>query len=150
VVRSRTEPPRGWAARAAIALLALSVVAGCGDARSGSGGGGPVVAVTESDFAIAAPAAITAGDVVLRVENDGPDAHELLVVRAPDGDLPMRSDGLTLDEERLQRSEVGVLQPAEAHTARDLRLRLSPGRYVLFCNMSGHFVGGMQRVVVVN
>jgi uncharacterized cupredoxin-like copper-binding protein len=61
----------------------------------------------------------------------------------------MRSDGLTVDEERLQRSEVGVLEPAESHAVRDLRLHLTPGRYVLFCNMSGHFIGGMHKLLVV-
>ena len=61
----------------------------------------------------------------------------------------MRSDGLTVDEESLQRREVGVLEPAEASAVRDLRVRLTPGRYVLFCNMSGHFIGGMHRVLVV-
>ena len=61
----------------------------------------------------------------------------------------MRSDGLTVDEERLSRSEVGALEPADAHAVRDLSVDLTPGRYVLFCNMSGHFIGGMHRVLVV-
>jgi uncharacterized cupredoxin-like copper-binding protein len=47
------------------------------------------------------------------------------------------------------RSEVGVLEPADAHALRNLELRLAPGRYVLFCNMSGHFMGGMHRSLVV-
>lgn len=140
---------RSAPAWAAIALLPIAVAAGCGGARSGSGSTAPVVTVTERDFAIDAPKVVTAGEVVFRVRNDGPDAHELLVVRAPNGDLPIRSDGLTLDEERLQQSEVGVLEPAESHAVRELRLRLSPGRYVLFCNMSGHFIGGMQHDLVV-
>ena len=96
-----------------------------------------------------APKTLSAGEVVFRVHNKGPDAHELLVVRAPDARLKMRSDGLTVDEESLQRSEVGVLEPAEAPAVRDLTLRLTPGHYVLFCNMSGHFIGGMHRLLVV-
>jgi hypothetical protein len=75
---------------------------------------------------------LPAGDVVLRVRNKGPVAHELLVVRAPVDSLPMRSDGLTVDEDRLTRSEVGVLEPADAHALRDLSVHLTPGRYVLF------------------
>ncbi|MBA3844749.1 MAG: hypothetical protein H0X39_19385 [Actinobacteria bacterium] len=127
----------------------MAVASGCGGARSGSASAAPVVVLTERDFAIDAPKVVTAGEVVFRVRNDGPDAHELLVVRAPNGDLPMRSDGLTLDEERLQQSEVGVLEPAESYAVRELRLRLSPGRYVLFCNMSGHYIGGMHQTLVV-
>jgi uncharacterized cupredoxin-like copper-binding protein len=30
-----------------------------------------------------------------------------------------------------------------------LRLHLRPGRYVMFCNMSGHYLGGMDTDVVV-
>jgi uncharacterized cupredoxin-like copper-binding protein len=30
-----------------------------------------------------------------------------------------------------------------------LRVRLTPGRYEFFCNMSGHYLGGMHTVIVV-
>jgi uncharacterized cupredoxin-like copper-binding protein len=32
---------------------------------------------------------------------------------------------------------------------RTLRLKLTPGRYVFFCNMAGHYLGGMRHEVVV-
>jgi uncharacterized cupredoxin-like copper-binding protein len=137
---------RPWTA---FGLLAVLVATGCGGAGSRSADPTSVIDVSERDFAIAAPKTLPAGDVVLRVQNKGPDTHEFLVVRAPSIRLPMRSDGLTVDEERLQRSEVGVLEPAETHAVRDLRLHLTPGRYVLFCNMSGHFIGGMHKLLVV-
>jgi uncharacterized cupredoxin-like copper-binding protein len=135
-------------AQFAPAALAAVMLAGCGGSslRAQSGN---VIAVTERDFTIMAPKSLPAGNVVFRVRNDGPVAHELLVVRAPRGALPMRRDGLTVDEDRVARSEVGVLEPADAHALRDLELRLAPGRYVLFCNMSGHFMGGMHRSLVV-
>jgi uncharacterized cupredoxin-like copper-binding protein len=127
----------------------MLVASGCGHAGNHAPPGTSVLAVSERDFAIAAPTTLPAGELVLRVQNRGPDAHEFLVVRARSIRLPMRSDGLTVDEERLQRSEVGVLEPAETHAVRDLRLHLTPGRYVLFCNMSGHFIGGMHKMLVV-
>ena len=135
--------------RLALGLLVLLVATGCGQTGSHSAPGSSVIAVSERDFAVTAPKSLDAGDVVFRVHNRGPDAHELLVVRASSGGLPMRSDGLTVDEESLQRREVGVLEPAEVNTVRDLRLHLTPGRYVLFCNMSGHYIGGMHRLLVV-
>jgi hypothetical protein len=61
----------------------------------------PVISVKERDFRIVAPKHVPAGDVVFRVENNGPEAHELIVVRA-DRALPLRTDGITADEERLQ------------------------------------------------
>ena len=41
--------------------------------------------MTERDFAIVAPKTLPAGNVVFRVRNKGPVAHELLIVRAPVG-----------------------------------------------------------------
>jgi uncharacterized cupredoxin-like copper-binding protein len=109
-----------------------------------------VVDVTERDFAISlSQHQIPAGTVVFRATNHGPDAHELIVARVRNRKLPLRSDGLTLSEEELQKSIVGTLEPGQPNSVRELRVRLSPGRYVLFCNMYGHFMGGMRADVVV-
>jgi uncharacterized cupredoxin-like copper-binding protein len=135
---------------AIVVVVVAGVATGCGGSGAGSAGNAPIVNVSERDFAISAPKTLPAGEVVLRVLNKGPVAHELIVVRAPNADLPMRSDGLTVDEDRLLRRQAGALEPADAHVVRDLRLHLTPGRYVLFCNMSGHFMGGMHRVLVVS
>lgn len=140
--------------RGLFALLALTAAtgvvvlgSGCTTARTGSLAA--VVHVTESDFKIAAPKRLNAGDVVLRVRNRGPDGHELLMIRLGPKGLPFRGDGLTVDEDAVERNEVGVLEPADAGAVRNLEVHLAPGRYVLLCNMSGHYLGGMRRVVVV-
>ena len=137
---------RPWVA---LGLLALLVVAGCGGWHSGAANVSSSIRVSERDFDIDAPKSVSAGEVELRVDNKGPDAHELLVVRAGPGPLPMHSDGLTVDEEGLARRSVGVLEPSQPGVVRSLRVHLTPGRYVLYCNMSGHFLGGMRRVLVV-
>ena len=31
-----------------------------------------------------------------------------------------------------------------------LKLHLAPGRYLLFCNMEGHYMGGMHTELVVS
>jgi uncharacterized cupredoxin-like copper-binding protein len=62
--------------------------------------------------------------------------------------LPLRGDGTTVDEETLKSEIVGVLEPGAPGSVRELRVHLAPGRYVLLCNMSGHFMGGMHTVVV--
>jgi uncharacterized cupredoxin-like copper-binding protein len=134
-------------AAACAALFGAALIAG---ALASSGRGGtPVVDVVEHDFHIALTAhRLHAGTVVFRVENDGPDAHELIIVRDAAA-LPLRADGITIDEEALAKREVAALEPAPAGATRDLRVRLGPGRYVLFCNMLGHFMGGMHAVVIV-
>jgi uncharacterized cupredoxin-like copper-binding protein len=108
-----------------------------------------VLNVTERDFTLRAPKRASAGDVVFRVRNQGPDDHELIVARA-DGPLPLRSDDLTVNEEALEHVEAGALEPGEPGHLRELRVHLSPGRYVLFCNMAGHYFGGMRAVLVVS
>jgi uncharacterized cupredoxin-like copper-binding protein len=122
------------------------VVSGCAGGQITANGAAGLT-VSERDFAISAPRRVSAGDVVIRVHNRGPDDHELIVVRA-DSSLPLRSDGLTVNEEALQRAEAGALEPGEPGATRELQVHLSPGRYVLFCNMAGHYLGGMHVVLV--
>jgi uncharacterized cupredoxin-like copper-binding protein len=108
------------------------------------------VSVAEKDFHISAPSTIRAGAVSFTVHNEGPERHEFIVARVGGtSSLALRPDGLTIDEEALQKQEVGELEPGEPGTVRTLHLTLAPGRYVFFCNMAGHYLGGMRHEVVV-
>jgi uncharacterized cupredoxin-like copper-binding protein len=108
-----------------------------------------IVRVVERDFHISVVhGRLTAGTVVFRVTNRGPDEHEFIVVRADQG-LPLRPDGITLDEDALEKSIVGAIEPAPAGKTNILRLSLKPGRYALVCNMFGHYMGGMHAPLVV-
>jgi uncharacterized cupredoxin-like copper-binding protein len=125
-----------------LCLAATLSIFGCGSGSGGSPPGGPHAQIRERDFKISAPQTLPAGRVALSVDNVGPDDHELIVVRAS-GSLPRRPDGLTLDEDAFEKQTVGVLEPGLG--ARRLDLTLRPGRYVMFCNMQGHYLGGMHR-----
>ena len=126
----------------------LLAVAGCGSGRPSADAHATRIRVTERDFRISAPRHVRSGDVLVSVHNRGPDAHELIVVR--DGArLPLRRDGSTVSEEKLEPVEAGALEPGHAGSVRTLRLHLAPGRYTLFCNMSGHYLGGMHAELVV-
>ena len=85
----------------------------------------------------------------LVVSNKGPDTHELLIVRSSGRGLPLRSDGLTIDEEAVQQSTVQVMEGREPGDTEHFLLHLKPGRYELFCNMAGHYLGGMRAELVV-
>jgi uncharacterized cupredoxin-like copper-binding protein len=125
------------------------LLAACGTTVPVKPANAAIAAVTEGDFAITAPTQLKAGNVVLRVHNNGPDEHELIVVRVRDPRLPFRSDGFTVDEEAVQHLEPGSLVPGQPGSTRELRVHLAPGRYVLFCNMAGHYLGGMHSNLVV-
>jgi uncharacterized cupredoxin-like copper-binding protein len=136
-------PAVAWAAIVCLITLA----AGCGGGSSDAAHG-PTIQVSERDFKIDAPSHIAAGRSSFAVDNRGPIRHELIVAHQAEGGLPIDADGIDVDEEGLERSEVAELEPQEpgVHT---IRLNLKPGRYVLLCNMSGHYKGGMHAEMVV-
>ena len=131
-----------------LACAGLLAIAGCGGS-SGSSAHVRVVRIAERDFHITAPRHLAPGQVRFAVANDGPDLHELILVRDRSGTLPMRSDGLTVNEEALAPLELGSLEPGAPGSVRGLTVTLRPGRYEIFCNMAGHYMGGMHAVLVV-
>jgi uncharacterized cupredoxin-like copper-binding protein len=138
------------AARAGFAALALALFAvACSSQGGAAPAGGQVVRVKVKDFAIKAPKQLTHGTIVLHVDNAGPDTHELVLVRADGHELPLRPDDLTVDEDAVKPRTVGTLDDAHPGSQRTWKLHLTPGRYVLFCNMSGHYLGGMHALLVV-
>jgi uncharacterized cupredoxin-like copper-binding protein len=129
-----------------LALITAAVVSQRAEATAKSPS---VVRVVERDFHISVVhGQLTAGTVVFHVTNRGPDEHEFIVVRAERG-LPLRRDGITLDEDALEKSIVGSIEPAPAGRTNTLRVSLKPGRYALVCNMYGHYMGGMHVPLVV-
>src|ERR1700757_5189424 len=94
-------PALTWALSGLLAAAGLAA-SGCGKAAPAAKSTA-VARVSESDFHIAAPTHLKAGHVVLRISNQGPDRHELIVVRTNGRPLPLRSDGLTVDEEAVEK-----------------------------------------------
>jgi uncharacterized cupredoxin-like copper-binding protein len=133
----------------AVAIVALAVLLSAGCSGGGEHAGAPTLRVTERDFRITAPRHVAPGPVRLQVDNNGPDTHELIVVRKNGRRLPIRADGLTVDEEALKPDEAGGLEPGAPGAKRELGLHLARGRYELFCNMAGHYLGGMHTDLVV-
>jgi len=134
--------------RLTLIVLAVSLVPACSFSRTAAPARAPVVHVQERDFRIVIkPKQIRAGDVRLVVENDGPVTHELIVARRRTSALPLRSDGLTVDEDSFPTA--GAVEGAHPGRVHQLRLHLKPGRYQLFCNMAGHYLAGMHAELVV-
>jgi uncharacterized cupredoxin-like copper-binding protein len=55
---------------------------------------------------------------------------------------------MTVDEDALEHSIPGALEPQSPGDHR-LKVHLTPGRYELICNMTGHYFGGMRAELVV-
>lgn len=138
-----------WLGRLTLVVLPVLFLVGCAETDSASRAPHSVVRISERDFRIVIePRRIPAGDVEVVVRNQGPDTHEVIMVRSGGSQPPLRRDGLTVDEEALQ--EVGAVEDLDPHGAQRVRLHLAPGRYELFCNMAGHFMAGMHGELVVD
>lgn len=68
---------------------------------------------------------VPAGRLVVQMRNDGEDAHDL-ALRTPAGRL------------------VGRMPEVRPATVGMLRVRLRPGRYVMWCTLPGHEDMGMR------
>jgi uncharacterized cupredoxin-like copper-binding protein len=135
-----------WLGRLSVVTLTVLVATACSASRPTAVAGATLVHVSERDFRIAvSPKHVPAGDVLVVMRNHGPDTHELIMVRSRS--LPLRRDGLTVDEEAL--SAVASVEGAGPGHVGQVRLHLAPGRYELFCNMAGHFMAGMHAELVV-
>ena len=138
-----------WLGRLSVVTLTVLVASACSASGPTAVAGATLVHVSERDFRIAVtPNHVPAGDVLVVMRNHGPDTHELIMVRSRSR-LPLRLDGLTVDERALSAVTLASLDGAGPGRVRQVRLHLAPGRYELFCNMAGHFMAGMHRGFVV-
>ena len=135
---------------ALVAVLAIASVACSSDSSSSSAagtttsaGGGTAVAATEKDFSISIdPTEVAAGEVTFTINNEGPSAHEFVVVQtdtAP-GDLPVK-DGLVEEDGITVVDEAEDIAPSTTAT---LTIDLEAGSYVIICNLPGHYQQGMN------
>jgi uncharacterized cupredoxin-like copper-binding protein len=152
MARTRVGRRWAWALVLVLGALALAVPLTVARRHEPTPGGTPVNVRLE-DFKVRRDAAVVpAGAVSFHIRNRGPTSHELIVVRterAPD-ELPLQSDGLTVDEEGPGvdlLDEVGGLDIDDRQT---LDLHLTPGHYVLYCNLEGHYLGGMYAALTVH
>jgi uncharacterized cupredoxin-like copper-binding protein len=133
-----------------VAALAALAGAACGGRRPPAS---PVVRAWLRDFTITASrTTLPAGSILFRIHNWGPDTHEFVVVRTdlPADRLPLQADGLTVDEESPRLHPVGADESVEIEDTDSLLLRLPPGHYVVFCNLEGHYLGGMHLALEVD
>jgi uncharacterized cupredoxin-like copper-binding protein len=131
-------------------MLTVGAVLLSGCVGDPSAGAGPLFDVTVKDFKIEPPLdAIEGGLVTLRVRNEGPSTHEFVVIRSdlPADELPIAADGLSVDEDRVV--PLDEIAEVEAGASGLLPLDLTPGRFVLFCNLEGHYLSGMHASIEV-
>jgi hypothetical protein len=139
--RTRAFPP----IMAALMSLALWLPTACTSPAAPSTA--HPVAATERDFRIWIGArSVGAGTTTFDLHSLGPSTHEFKIARTnlPSGALPLGTDGLTVNEDSPQLSHVERLAIVDIGQSITLTATLAPGRYVIFCNFEGHYLGGMH------
>jgi uncharacterized cupredoxin-like copper-binding protein len=130
----------------AAAGIALVVGAGCfSRAGSASGAPRPVVELSMRDFSIRlSRATVPAGPVAFDVRNAGPSTHEFKLVRTDvvASELPLDASGLAVDDESRALHRVGGIDTVALGGRAHLEIDLRPGRYVVYCNLEGHYLAG--------
>jgi len=162
--------PRRWVF-VPLALVATAAIAftGCGgsdstsssateaetsEANAGSaGGGGSTAEIKMGDYFFSpAEASLEAGPTTIEAPNEGSVEHELVVFKTniDPAELPTEANG-DVDEEKLDEiaEEEGEVADVEAGQAKSEKFKLSPGTYVMFCNLPGHYAQGMYGTITV-
>lgn len=119
--------------------------------------GGPIgvpasgAAIYLSEWSVALPTSMLAGQVNFAITNIGAIQHELLVFRTdlPPASLPVDSKGDVIPDGP-GLTLISSTDPIDPGKTVPLVVDLTqPGTYVFLCNMPGHFAAGMYRVVTV-
>jgi hypothetical protein len=144
-LRSFSTASRYW-------LLAPSLLGLVACSSPPSSSPGTTVPVILKDYRILASiTTIPAGVVSFQIHSRGPSTHEFVIfetTQAADR-MPLGTDGLTIDEDSPLLRPAGELSQVDIGASDQLVLRLPVGRYVLVCNMEGHYLGGMYLSLVV-
>ena len=106
---------------------------------------GPSLAYSLKEFKVIGPSTAKAGKITFVVYNKGTVKHEFIVVKTnrPAGKLPLKGSVAKLTGVK------GKLRPITPGTTKKLTLTLKPGKYVLLCNLAGHYRAGQFKAFKV-
>lgn len=151
-------PTSSAAILAVLALALATAVAGCGSSSSKSASSSdsgatqtasaPVSTVnaTLNEWSITtnAPDA-KAGNVTFDATNTGNAPHELVVLKTDQA-----AGSLKVTDGRVsEKDSVGEVSDVKAGKSGKTKLDLKPGKYVLVCNLPGHYQQGMYTSLTV-
>lgn len=131
--------------RACAGVLLAAALVGCGGSQEPAAA--RRVDVILRDFAIEPDRHVLApGATDFAAFNEGPTVHELILVRTDlDADqLPLQADGLTAVEEADNVEFVAADEGIDLNRDGGFTATLTPGRYVLYCNLEGHYLAHMR------
>jgi uncharacterized cupredoxin-like copper-binding protein len=160
---------RGLFSVMALAAIAAVFAAGCGsdsgttttteneseaaNTTAAGGGGEATLTIKMGDFFFA-PRNVTAkaGATTIEAPNEGSVEHEMVIFKTNmnPAKLPTEANG-EVNEEKMDKiaEGAGEIADVEAGETKSNQFKLTPGRYVMFCNLPGHYAGGMYGTLTV-
>lgn len=139
----------GGALGGLLALVAVAPAVGrpvsapTGPAARSAPGAASTVSVVLKEWSIQSSArSIPAGQVTFVVRNGGKLTHEFTIIRS---DKPLVIKGAKASEV----GRKGKISPFAPGTTKRLTLTLAPGKYMLICNMPGHYKAGQRLAFTV-
>jgi len=154
---------RGLPGIAALLTVVGMLVAGCGgggtttetEAGAGEAGEGATLEIKMGDYYFdPEDATAKAGPTMIEAPNEGKMEHELVLFKSEmdPAKLPTDANG-EVDEEKLDESseaeEIGEIADVEPGDTKSEEFDLTPGKYVMFCNLPGHYAQGMYGTLTV-
>jgi uncharacterized cupredoxin-like copper-binding protein len=113
-------------------------------------GAGATVKVTLKEWTLTPDkASVPAGDITFSATNSGTIDHEFVVFKtdlAPDA---LKLSGTAVDEAASGQTKVDEIAEFAPGTTKTLTLNLQPGKYVLICNVAGHYQRGVSSAFTV-
>jgi len=98
---------------------------------------------TLKEMTVAGKTSATSGRITFVVKNGGTVEHELVVMR---GGAPLTVKSFKAVEAGRWVGEVEEIEPGKTGK---VTLKLDPGKYLLLCNIPGHYQLGMRTVLQV-
>jgi uncharacterized cupredoxin-like copper-binding protein len=116
--------------------------------------GGTSLTINMSEYAFSPKDPTTnAGTVKISTPNNGQVQHELVLLKTnqPAGSLPTLGNG-EVDEEGLEANGVdspGEIEDVGPSETKSGTFKLTPGKYVMICNLPSHYRQGMYGTLTV-
>src|SRR5262245_17693314 len=120
----------------------------------------PTLKTTLLEFKIKTkPKTVAAGKVRVVAKNIGAEKHELVIARASDPSALVTKPNGAVDESQIAKTDkVGEIAGVKPKQTKSKVFNLTPGTYVLFCNIIdtepdgsklSHYVEGMSTILTV-
>lgn len=107
------------------------------------------IAAELAEWSVKAAAPARAGEVEFDVQNKGAAPHEFVVFKT-DADPAALTKDATARVDETKYPPVGRTKQLNGGAGESLKVNLTAGKYVLVCNLSGHYDLGMRTAFTVN